>query len=123
MTKYTEIADQAAWDEWVQSRPPVVQELIALLPPDRLYRLKSSGHRVTIISYCENRTVSVNVTGEFNAVTFNRTVFGVAPENLEECDLPKDGEPLGTLLTEREDVDAYIDLIRPAILAERATKS
>lgn len=119
MAKWREIADQSAWDAWVASRPPVVQELCALLPPDRLYLLKSSGHRVTIASYAENRTVTVDVTGAFNALTFERQVFGVKPEDLEECDFPADGEPLGVALTEQEDVEAFIDLVRPAVLAGR----
>ena len=112
MAKIKEIVDQAAWDAWVASRPPVVQELCALLPPDRLYLLKTSGHRVTLLSYSEDRTVTVAVTGAFNALTFERQVFGIKPEDLEECDLPGDDEPLGAILTEREDVDAFIDAVR-----------
>lgn len=107
--------DQAGWDTWVASRPPVVQELCALLPPDRLYLLKTTNQRVTLISYSEDRTVTVAVTGEFNALTFDRQVFGINPEDLEECDLPIDGEPLGAVLTEPQDVDDFIDATRSFI--------
>jgi len=31
---------------------------------------------------------------------------------LEECDLPEDDEPLGALLTTREEVDSYCDMVR-----------
>ena len=117
MAKIKEIADQASWFAWVESRPPVVQELCRLLPPDRLYLLKSSGHRVTLLSYSENRTVTVAVTGEFNSVVFDRQVFGIKPEDLEECELPADNEQLGTMLTERQDVEEYVDFLRPAVLA------
>ena len=119
MAKIKKIADEESWAAWVASRPPIIQELCALLPPDRLYLLKTSGHRVTLISYSENRTVTVAVSGDFNAVTFEREVFGIKPEDLEECDLPDDDEPLGTMLTDRDDVEAYIDFIRPAVLAAR----
>lgn len=108
-----------AWDEWVESRPPVVQDLCRRYPPDRLYRIKDSGHRCTLVSYSEDGTMKVNVTGQFNFVTFDRQVFGIKPENLEECDLPGADEHLGTALTEKEDIDAFVDLVRPAVLAGR----
>lgn len=118
MAKICEL-DEKGWAEWVASRPPVVQELCKRLPPDRLYLLKSSGHRVTLISYNEDGTVKVAVTGQFNALTFERQVFGIKPEDLEECDLPKEGEPLGALLTEEDDIKEFIDATRPAVLAAR----
>ena len=110
--------NQTAWDEWISTKPPVIQEMCALLPPDRLYLLKTSGRRVTLTSYAENRTVTVAVTGEYNALMFEREVFGIKPENLEECDLPADGELLGVILTERKDVEAFIDAVRPLVLAD-----
>jgi hypothetical protein len=107
MTKIAEI-DQVAWQEWVDSRPPVVKAMCERLPPDRLYRMKSTGQRVTMIGYSENRTVRVSITGQYNAMTFDREVFGIDPDDLEECDLPPSDEPIGTLLTEQEDVDALL---------------
>lgn len=84
--------NQEAWQEWVASRPPTIQDLCARLPPDRLYRLVPSGSRVTLHSYEEDGTVTVDVSPEFNLTMFNRQVFGVAPEDLEECDLPTAAE-------------------------------
>jgi hypothetical protein len=91
--------DQSLWKEWVATRPESVQSLSQQLPPDRLYRLKSSGHRGTIHSYSEDGTVTIEVTGAYNLVIFERCVFGIKPEDLEECDLPTPDEPLGVLLT------------------------
>lgn len=111
MAKIQEI-DEVAWREWVASRPESVQKLCRQLPPGRLYRLKTSGHRVTLYSYAEDGTVTVNVTGEYNAVTFERQVFGIKPEDLEECDLPEPGELLGTMLTDPKDVEAFCAIVR-----------
>jgi hypothetical protein len=87
--------DEEAFNEWLESRPEVIKELAKLLPPGRLYRLKTSNHRCTLHSYNEDRTVTVNVTGEYNRVLFSRSVFGIKPEDLEECDLPGPDEDLG----------------------------
>ena len=108
-----------AWEEWVASRPQIIKDLCDLYPPYNLYRLKSSGHRVTLYSYSEDGTVTVNVSGEYNAVMFDWQVFGIKPEDLEECDLPKHDEVLGTALAEEEDVIKFVDRIRPSILANR----
>lgn len=90
------------WRDWVASRPPIVRAIAEKLEPWKLYRLKGSGHRVTLYSINENGTVTVNVTGRFNAVMFERCVFGVDPNDLEECDLPSPGEIVGSLLTDEE---------------------
>ena len=37
------------------------------------------------------------VTGEFNIVAFERSVFGVDPKDLEECDLPGPDDHVGSL--------------------------
>ena len=95
------VMDEAGWAAWVATRPAVIQELCARLPPDRLYMLKSSGLRVTLGSYAEDGTVTVDATGLYNALMFERKIFGVKPEDLEECDFPGDDEPLGVMLTGR----------------------
>lgn len=59
--------------------------------------LKPTGQRVTIYSYSEDGTVTVNVTGEYNLTMFDTQVFGINPDDLEPCELP-DG-PTGTLMT------------------------
>lgn len=107
-----EPVDEAALKVWAESRPPIVQALIRSHPPGRLYRIKTSGHRATLYAYDEDGTIKVHVTGKYNLVAFDRTVFGVKPEDLEECELPGPGEILGTALTEDEDVNALIAAYR-----------
>lgn len=105
-----------SWARWVKSRPAAVQALCERFPPNRLYRLKSTGDRVTIVSYFEDGTLKVDVSAEFNATLFERQVFGISPDDVEECDLPDPAEPKGALMSP-EQVDDNIDglrcLIRP----------
>lgn len=102
-------AQLSGWAAWVASRPEAVRRVAERFYPWKLYRLKSSGHRVYPVSISEhsrldslgNRiydppTLSVAVIGRFNLVAFERKVFGVAPDDLEECELPAPGEPLGS---------------------------
>lgn len=92
------------WNEFVRGRPTRVREAIEKsdLAPWKLYRLKSSGHRVTLYSIDEPEdpalpvTLKVDVLGRFNAIAFERRVFGIALEDLEECDLPGPDETVGT---------------------------
>jgi hypothetical protein len=109
------VIDEKGWNDWVATRPPEVQELCRRLPPDRLYRMKSTGQRVTLLSYSENGTVRVSVSGDYNFVTFERQVFGVNADDLEECDLPGPSELTGALLTEPEVIDEFIDSQRDAL--------
>ena len=110
---------RAAWDQWVRERPAAIRELIAKykFDPWTLYRLKTSGHRVTLASFDEPidgspPTLRVNVSGEFNAVAFERSVFGIKAEDLEECDLPAPGTPVGSLDLDPHDAMALADAIR-----------
>lgn len=116
-------ARQAAFDEWLASRPLHIQSLVRRLPPNRLYRHKKSGHRMTIVSYAENGTVTATVSGQYNFCVFEREVFGIPVDDLEECDLPSPDEKLGAVLTDPEDVEAFIDAVRPAVLRERAERN
>lgn len=106
---------KTAWAEFVASRPDNVKAVAERFFPWILYRLKSSGHRVTLCSFGEHEdgtvTLTVNVTGEFNAVMFERSVFGISPDDLEECELPTEDESTGTLMGP-QDVDANIDALR-----------
>jgi hypothetical protein len=113
------------WRAWVASRPECIQDLCRRFPPDRLYRLKSSGHRVTLYSYCEDGTMTVIVSGEYNAVAFGRNVFGIKPEDLEECDLPAPGELLGELTADPKEIDAILADTKEinAILAKRRERN
>ncbi|MEW8230375.1 MAG: hypothetical protein AB2745_08630 [Candidatus Thiodiazotropha endolucinida] len=117
MTKVVEIEGKAL-AEWVATKTEVVQDLCRRFPPDRLYLLKTTNYRVTLYSYSEDGTMTVNVTGEYNKLLFDRRVFGIKPEDLEECDLPGKDEQLGTLFTDPEDVDACIDAICSQVSAE-----
>lgn len=86
---------EAGWREWVEALPPVPREVARRFRPNVLYRLSSSGHRCTIASFGDNGTITVNITGEYNRITFGRQVFGIKPEDLTECDLPAPGEDVG----------------------------
>ncbi len=100
-----------AWQAWVASRPAAVRAIAERLDPWSLYRMKSSGHRVTLVAINENGTVRVNVSGDFNLVLHERSVVGVEPDDLEPCDLPGPGETLGSLLS-AEEIDQNIDVLR-----------
>lgn len=104
------------WTQWVASRPPRVRDAIdsKSFAPWKLYRLKSSGHRVLIHSFDEPEddtlpvTARVDVLGRFNAVLMERRVFGVLPEDLEECDLPAADEVLGSLGMDPKDARLFL---------------
>ena len=103
------------WKEWVASRPPVIRELCERFPPFNLYRLKGTGQRVTVHSYSENGTLTVNITGEYNIVIFDRQVFGIQPDDLEECDLPLWDTKLGTVLTDEKAIDTFVDGVKRSV--------
>ena len=105
------ITDQAGYAAWVAERPPVIRDMIASHPPDRLYRMQSTGHRVTLHSYSEDRTVTVDITGEYNRVVFSRRVFGIPVDDLIECDPPPADEPIGDTAREAGYTDQDIKTI------------
>lgn len=84
------------WNQWLNGRPQVIQDLAARFPPWKLFRLKDSGHRVVPYSFNEDGTLTVTVLGKFNFVAFDRNVFGIDPADLDECDLPLPTETLCT---------------------------
>jgi len=104
-----------AWAKWVRERPASVREVAQRFNPWTLYRVKSTGQRVVISSFQETKdgavTITVEVSGQYNAVMFDREVFGYGPDDLEECDLPAADAVIGTLLSP-EQVDDNIDLMR-----------
>lgn len=104
--------DEKGLADWLSTRPQIIKDLVAKISPGRLYRLKSSGHRVFPYSYSEDGTITVVVSGEFNKLTFERCVFGVTPEDLEECDLPSPDEPVGAVLKKKEHVEEYIKFLK-----------
>lgn len=101
-----------AYREWVAERPPQVKAIAERFDPWTLYWLKSPGQRVTVLGFDEMNDgrvcVRVNVSGRFNALAFERQVFGVDPDDLEECDLPGPDEVLGSL-------DLPIEVVRKAL--------
>ena len=108
MANFAEI-NQSGLNEWLQGRPDCIIDMVKRYPPNVLYRMKSTGQRVTIIAYAEDGTVRVLVSGDYNAIIFDREVFGVNIEDLEECNLPDSNERLGTLLKTEEEIDWYFE--------------
>lgn len=107
---------QQEFDAWVSERPQLIQDMIRKLPPDRLYRNKKTGQRMCLVSYEEDGTVTASVSSQYNSCLFERNVFGIHMDDLEECDLPTSDEKLGAVLTEPEEVNAFIDATRPDVL-------
>jgi hypothetical protein len=107
---------QAEWDAWVASRPPVIQRLATKYPPTKLYRI-NTGHRVVIYSYSEDGTVTVAVLGKYNAIAFERRVFGVKAGELVECDLPPPDEPVGAVIEDPEEAAEFAKAAFAAIQA------
>ena len=108
-------ATQREWDVWVSERPPEVQILAKRFLPHRLYRIKSTGQRVSIRGYNENGTLSVHVSSEHNLVFFGRDVFGIRPDDLEEADLQGPNERVGALFEDPDEISKAIDILRPVI--------
>ncbi len=100
------------WNKWVAERSPAVREVANRFEPWTLYRLRSTGHRVHVIGFDENKddtvTLKVVVSGRFNFVVFDRIVFGIDPDDAEECDLPLPGEELGTIFYDQEGLDVVL---------------
>ena len=109
----------AEWDAWVAERPPSVRAVAERFNPWTVYRFKDTGQRCTILAFGEDGTVRVAVTSVLNFVTFEREVFGVDPDNLEESDLPGPDELTGAMFVEEPDVERCADALRPQILAAR----
>jgi hypothetical protein len=115
-----------SWEEWLDERPPAVAEVARRLPPWKLYRLKSTDQLVTIYAYDEilegektgQVSLKVDVSGRFNFLVFERRVFGIDPDDLEEADAPPEDELVGVVF-QGEEADKFIDEVaRPALLGE-----
>lgn len=83
------------WDKWVKSRPPEVRAIAERFLPWELYRLKTTGQRVTLRSILDNGTISVIASNKYNQTLFDLQVFGIDPDDLEPCDLPTPNEIKG----------------------------
>lgn len=81
--------------------------------------MKITGHRVFPVSFVEHPdgrvTLTVCVHARFNAIIFERNVFGIDPDDLEECDLPARGEEVGAVLQRTEVNSMTGDELRLAV--------
>ena len=105
-----------SFNAWADSLPEPAHANAKKFPPWELFRMKSTGQRVTLNGCNDNGTISVTVSGKYNAVLAERIVFGVDPADLEPCDLPEPHEPTGTLLSQQDvadNIDKLRVLIRP----------
>jgi hypothetical protein len=115
MANWTEPTDQEKieWDEWVSNRPECIRSMIEKFgfTPWKLYKLSPSLHKVVLISFEEHDdglpTLKVAVLAKFNMVMFERGVFGIKPEDLEECNLPGPDDPIGCTITDPAEAVAY----------------
>jgi hypothetical protein len=119
MARYTEPTPEqiVQWAIWTRDRPAHVRRVAERFDPWSLYLMKSTGHRVFVHGFDETEggvTVRVVVSGEFNLVAMERSVFGIDPEDLSPCELPDASEPVGSALGPQE-VEANIDVLRVKI--------
>jgi hypothetical protein len=113
---------ESDWKQWVSERPDVVRLVAERFDPWSLYRMKSTGQRVTLYSFSEDGTVTVNVSGDYNFVLFERSVFGVDPDDLEPCEVPPPNEHVGTLISHKdveENIEGLLALIRPDLYGQK----
>lgn len=73
------------FEEWLATRPKVIQEMGRQYPPDKEYRIKSTEQTCVLHSYSENRTVTVDITSPTfeNVFGAQRRVFGIEVDDLE----------------------------------------
>lgn len=118
MARWTEPkAEQVeAWRAWVAERPPLVRVVAERFEPWSVYRMRSTGQRVSVLGFDEDDggsvTLRVAVRGDWNLVTHERDVFGIDPGDLEPCDLPAPGELVGSL-------DLPVEFIKEAVFLGR----
>lgn len=108
---------ETSWKEWVAERPDTVRAVAERFDPWSLYRMKSTGQRVTLHSIFEDGTVSVNISADYNFVLHERNVFGIDPNDLEPCEIPPPDEFVGSVLTSYQ-VEENIDVLRVLIFPD-----
>jgi hypothetical protein len=98
--------EEREYRDWIASKSEKVKAVAERFDPWSLYRMKSTGHRVILYSFDEQKggevTLTVTVSGDFNTVFFERNVFGINPDDLEPCEPPLPNENLGTFLDQDE---------------------
>lgn len=95
--------EEQGWKDWLaEPGREAIREVASRFDPWTLYRLKTTGQRVFIMSFSEpgedgKVRCRVGVSGEYNLLTFERAVFGIDTDDLEECDPPNADELVGSL--------------------------
>lgn len=102
------------WAEFVANLPENIRPIAERLDCWTLYRLRETGQRVIIYSFQDDATVTVAILGKFNRQLHDAMVFGISPDELEECDLPAPDEPLGSMMS-AEEVEENIDILRVTV--------
>jgi hypothetical protein len=85
-----EVIEKLRKSDWYKSLSDAVKKRVDAYPPTKRYKMKETGKIVTIVSYDEEKngvcnTVTVDISSEDNNfLLFERQVFGVKFEELEE---------------------------------------
>lgn len=105
------------WQEWLSDRPAVIRDLATRFHPAKLYLLKTTGQKGTIESFGEDGTIRMQFDGRFCKVVFAKSVFGLKPDDIEECELPGPDEEVGNYCEENDiDPDEIIPEIRAKMI-------
>lgn len=80
--------DKESFQAWLADTPEKVQDMAKTYPPHLLYELETTKQKVTIFSYSEDNTVTVDILDRFSLVNSEIRVFGIELSDLTECDLP-----------------------------------
>ena len=77
-----------SFEEWLEGRPQIIRAMAASHPPDKKYRLTTTGQIGFLHSYSEDGTVTLNFPEEWNPQQLDggRRVFGLNPADLEVSD-------------------------------------
>lgn len=81
---------RAAFRRWLVGRPGVIQALARTLKPWNVYRIRSTGQHVQLVSFSGGGTVTVDVIGHDDQVQammaslFPLQVFGLKLSDLEK---------------------------------------
>lgn len=103
--------DMNSFEEWLKTRPLIIQEMAKKYPPNKFYKIRGKGHICTLYSYSEDKTVSVDITGDFNKLTIERRVFDVNIDDLVETEFDET-QPTGVLFTKEDDIEDHIKIMR-----------
>lgn len=113
MANICEVTEQmeSSYEKWILKEldgKAKIADIARKYPPWKLFRMKSTGHRVAPYAFNNDGTITIFVSGLYNFVMFERTVFGVNPDDLEECSLPSASERVGIVITNDKEIDEYV---------------